>query len=217
MPDHPPGARLRPVVRGRGGGSPGAPVFGNVPRGGRFKYRSRVPMPCKSGRRRNAQVPTSGLARPDLSGRRTDLWRLGRRLDAEPAWKRAWIRPGSRGRRRSSLRGVGRVDGRAYPGYRSVALGACVGRTNRGTRPLSHVLRRTRSSPGVGRCATRRSHARACSRPTPSYLGDAATRASKPIKPQRTGPSGDALNKPDAPGTCLDSALWHPGRRFEPG
>ena len=54
-------------------------------------------MPCKSGRRRNAQVPTTGLACADLSGRRTDSWRLGRRLDAEPAWQRAWIRPGSRG------------------------------------------------------------------------------------------------------------------------
>src|SRR6185295_11228723 len=62
-----------------------------------------------------------------------------------------------------------------------------------------------------------RSPARACSRATPSYLGDGATRATEPIKPQRTGSSGDALNKPDAPGTCLDSALSHPGgRRYEP-
>ncbi len=114
-------------------------------------------MPCKSGRRRKARVPTTGLARPDLSGRRTDLWRLGRRLDAEPTRQRTRIRPGSGGRRRSSLRDVGRVRPRAYPGYRSVALGACVGRTHRGTRPLSHVLRRTRSSPGVDRCATHRS------------------------------------------------------------
>jgi hypothetical protein len=135
-------------------GSP-VPAFGNVTRGGRFKYRSQVPMPCKSGRRRNAQVPTTGLACADLSGRRTDSWRLGRRLDAEPAWQRAWIGPGSRGRRRSSLRGVGRVRPRAYPGYRSVALGVCFGRANRGTCPLSHVFRRTRSSPGVDRWATR--------------------------------------------------------------